>query len=257
MPPAEATPRAKAAALKAVELDSSLAEAWYSLAVVRAWGEWDWDGADDAFRRAIALNPNLAPARSTYSHLLLIARRPDEAIAEIELALQLDPLNPLVQSLYGIVLLFVGRNDEAIARFRKTLTTVPNHPLAQTGLWGGLHDKGMYEEAFEELRVWYAPGDKEIHEALERGYAEGGYTGAMNLVAETWAARSQVTYVSPWSIARLYAYAGRNDKALGWFEKAVEERNPNVPYIGVSPAFGGLRPEPRFQDLLRRMNLPN
>ena len=178
-------------------------------------------------------------------------------MAQIERALELDPLNALYQSFYGMDLIFVGRADDAIAQFRKTLTTVPNHPLARSGLWAAFHEKRMYDKAFEEVKALYRDrGDVEVEEALSRGYAEGGYLAALSLAAETLAARSRRAHVSPSRIARLYACAGENDLALDWLERAFEQREPNLPYIGVVPTYRGLRDDPRFSDLLRRLNLP-
>jgi tetratricopeptide (TPR) repeat protein len=187
----------------------------------------------------------------------MILGRPDEAMAQIERALELDPFNSLFQSLYGLDLLFVRRYDEAIAQFRKTLTTAPNDPLARIGLRGALHENGMYEEALAVAKAYFAAlGDREVEEALARGYAEAGYRGAMSLAAETLAARSRTTYVPPLDVQELYAYAGKNDRVLEWLERGFEARDPRMPYIGLDPLFDGLRDDPRFQDLLRRMNLP-
>jgi TolB-like protein/tRNA A-37 threonylcarbamoyl transferase component Bud32/Tfp pilus assembly protein PilF len=257
VPAHEAGPRVKAAAMKALELDSTLAEAHYTLAVFRTWTEWDWEGAETAFRQAIALNPNYPDARAFYSHLLAIMNRPDEAIAQMNRALELDPFNALFQSLNGAELMFLQRYDEAIAQFQKVLSTVPNHGVALNMIWITFHNKGMYEEALAGAKAWYAAaGYREVEEALARGYAEGGYRRAMSCAAEALEARSGTTYVLPWEIAELYVLAGKNDRALEWIERSVEARDPNIVYIGVFPEFDSLQDDPRFKDLLRRMNLP-
>ena len=257
-PPHEAGPRAKAATAKALELDSTLAEVHYGLAVVRAWTDWDWEGAEAEFRRALEINPNYAEARAVYSHLLMIMRRPEEAMAQIERAMELDPHNPSFQAFYGGDLVFLRRYDDAIVPFRNTLRTTPNLYFAQWGLWRTFHLKEMYAEALEEAKKTYgALGDREIEEALERGYDEGGYPGAMRRAAETLAARSRTTFVPPLNVASLYIYAGDSDRALEWLEKGYEERSPDMPYVGVPPPdLDPLRSDPRFQDLLRRMNFP-
>ncbi len=257
VPPREAGPRAKAAALKALELDSTLAEVHHRLAAVRVWTDWDWEGGEAEFRRALEINPNYAEARAVYSHLLMIMRRPEEAMAQIERALELDPFNSFFQGMYGVDLIFVRRYDDAIVQFRNALRTAPNDLLAHYVLWDALHMKRRYEEALVEAKAHYdAAGDREAGEALARGYAEAGYPGAMSLAAETLAARSKLTYVSPFDIAHLYALAGENDRTLEWLERAYEERDPNMPYLSVIPVFDPLRDDPRFQDLLRRMDLP-
>ena len=252
VPPHEAGPRVKAAALKALELDSTLAEAHSTLAILRTWTEWDWEGAETAFRQAIALNPNYPDVRAFYSHFLNIMGRPDEAMLQIERALELDPLNALIQGFYVWDLMFVDRYDDAIAQAEHVLMTVPNHPLALSGQGSAWHAKGMHEEWLARTKARWP----ETVEALDRGYMEGGYQGARLRHAGWWEALSQTRYVSPWHIARLYAAAGKHDQAFEWLERAFEEREPNMPYLKAYPQFDDLHGDPRFQDLLRRMNLP-
>jgi len=257
VPPREATPRAKAAALKALELDSTLEEAHFVLATCRTWVDWDWEGGETEFRRAIELNPNYALARAHYSVLLRVMRRPEEAMTQIERALELDPFNHLFQTQYGGYLLFVGRYDDAIVQFRNALRTAPNFGPAHVQLWGAFHQKRMYDEALAQAQNFAsARGDREVEEALARGYAKGGYREAMHRAAETLAARSGTTYVAPHSVARWYARAGENDRALKWLERAYEARDPQMVFLG-RPDWDSLRDDPRFQDLLRRMNLPD
>ncbi len=254
VPPSEAAPRAKEAALRALELDSTLAEAHYALAGVKAWVEWDWEGADPEFRRAIELNPSGPDARAFYSSFLNIMGRREEATAQIERAIELDPFNPLFQAFYSVDLLLAHRYDDAIAQAQNALRTTPNHPVASSAIQMAYHAKGMYEEAMTATKaLWAGFGHLEVEDALERGYAEAGYKGAMNLAAETLAANAQTTY--PCDIAMLYVRAGKNNRAFEWLERAVEARDPNTPYLGL-PIFDSLRDDPRFKDLLRRMNLP-
>lgn len=256
-PSHEALPRAKAAVEKALELDSTLAEVHHWSALIRTWGDWDWEGGETAFLRAIAINPNYPDVRAFYADFLMMMKRPEEAMAQIERALELDPFNPMFQTFYGMDLLFVRRYDEAIAQFRNTLRTVPNHVRAHLGLYHAFHQKQMYAEALAETKAFFAAvGDREVVEALERGYAEAGYARAMSLAAETLAARSRTTFVAPHSVSTLYALAGENDQALEWLERGYEERDPNMPYLSVERYLDSLRDDPRFQNLLRRMNLP-
>jgi len=257
VPYSEAAPKAKAAALKALELDNTLAEVHHLLAGIRAWVEWHWEDAETAYRRAIELNPNYPDPRAWYSHFLFIMRRPEEAMEQIERALELDPFNVLFRAVYAMDLNFARRYDDAIAVLRETLRTAPNDWTALSTLRSAYHHKQMYEEALEIWkRSFAAKGDQEAEEALARGYEEAGYSGALSRVAETLIARSRTTYVTSWQIGTLYTRAGKNDEALEWLEKAYEEHDGNMPYISVDPIFDGLREDPRFQDLLRRMNLP-
>lgn len=252
----ETTPRIAAAAAKALELDSTLAEVHYTLAVIRTWVYWDWEGAETEFRTAIDINPNYPEARAYYSHLLNILGRPKEAMPQIERALDVDPFNSLFQALYGMDLMYARRYDDAIGLLRETLKTSPNDPVALSTLRSALHMKHLDAEALEVWKKSYAlRDDREAEEALARGFEEGGYSGALRRVAETLAARSKTTYVSPWQIGTLYTRAGKNDEALDWLEKAYLARDQNMPYLGVDPIFDTLRDDPRYQGLLRKMNL--
>ncbi|MCX6568935.1 MAG: protein kinase [Candidatus Aminicenantes bacterium] len=256
VPTLEAAPRAKAAAAKALELDSTLAEVHNTLAGIKTWTDWDWEGGEAEYRRAIELNPNYPDPRTGLSHLLNILGRPKEAMAQIERALELDPLNALFRGFYAMDLMYARRYDDAIALLRDTLKNSPNDPVTLSTLRSAYHMKHMYPEALEAWKASYAArGDHEAEEALARGFKEAGYQGALLHVAEMLVARSATTYVTPWQIGTLYTRAGRNDEALDWLEKAFQAHDPNMPYLSVDPIFDGLRGDPRFQALLQRMNL--
>jgi TolB-like protein/Tfp pilus assembly protein PilF/predicted Ser/Thr protein kinase len=256
--PEEATTQAAAAAQRALELDSTLAEVHYALAIVKTWGEWDWEEAEKAFLRAIKLNPNYPDVRVYYSHLLVIMNRPDEAIPQMDRAQELDPFNALFQSLNGAELMFLRRYDDAIEQCRNALRIVPNHWLALTVLYTAFHQKRMYDEVMETLTAFYSVmGLDEGSKALTRVYEEAGYTGAMKSLAEMLEEISRATYFSPFMIAEAHVLAEDNDHALSWLEKGFEVRDPQMAYIGVMPHFVDLlKDDPRYQDLLRRMNLP-
>ncbi len=247
-PRLEALPRGNAAAEKALALDEAIAESHYALAVIKHY-DWDWVGAEREYNRAIEINPSYPDARAYYSNLLMILGRRQEAVPQAERALELDPFNPLFRALYTFGLLFVRRYDDAIAQARKV-----DSPLSTSILSFAFFGKGMYDEMVAAERQFFS-GDDEIESACDRGYAEGGAAGAERHIAETLAARSRKTYVDPWFIADAYLRAGDKAHALEWLEKAFEERNPNLLSITL-PVFDSLRSEPRYQDLFRRMNLP-
>jgi TolB-like protein/Tfp pilus assembly protein PilF len=253
----EARSKARAARLKALELDDTLAEVHYTFASQKTWLEWDWEGAGKSFQRTLELNPNYPDARAYYSWFLFYMGRPEEAMAQIERALELDPFNAAFRGLYAWDLIFARRYDEAIADLLETLKTAPNDQMLLSGLKAVYHMKGMHEEALEIWRAWFATmGDSEAEEALVRGYAEAGYFEALNQIAELYVARSRTTYVTPWQIATMYTRAGKKDNALDWLKKAYDEHDSNMPSIIVDPIFDILRDDPRFQDILRRMNVP-
>jgi len=255
VPPLEAFPKAKAAALKAIELDDSLAEAHMSMGMVRA-AEWNWDEAVKEYKCASELTPNSAEAHFFLADLLISRGHPEEWKAHVECALELDPLNFFFQCFYGWHLLYLCRYDEAIAELRKALSSEPNLPAAHLRLWGAFYQKGLQEDAMAAAKKFFETlGDKGVVEALQCGYSAAGYSGAMRLAAETLTERSHSTYVQPTQIARLYAHAGDKDHALEWLEKACEERLIAMVHLGVDSDWSFLRGEPRFQDLMRRVNL--
>ena len=248
--PHEAMPKARAAAEKAIELDDSLGGAHAGLASVLAYYEWDWVGAEREYRRAIELNPNYAGA--DYSMMLLGTRRPKEAREEIERVIKLDPYNPTFQAFLGLHLFYARQYDDAIAQFRKTLSASPNSPFAHAGLWGALQEKGMYVEALVHAQKFLAAlGYREAANAL--GSAGVDYPRAMILAAQALASSNPV---HPFYIASLYAKGGEKEKTLEWLEQAYAERMTDMFLLAVFPAFDSLRPDPRFQDLMRRVNLP-
>jgi eukaryotic-like serine/threonine-protein kinase len=256
MPPRDAFPKAMVAALKALELDDTLAEVHVALAILRL-GQWDWIGAETEYRRAIKLNPNDSGAHFFYSDLLILVGRPREAQAEMERALELDPLNFFYQCFFGWHLVYVRRYDDAIAQLRKTLVMEPNFSSVHMGLWGVLYQKREYENALAEANKFFTVlGDHEIAEVLAGGTAEAGYAAAMRVAADKLAVRANRTHVPAIRVARLYAHAGEKDRALEWLEKAYEQGNPPLSHLNVAWDWDILRSEPRFQHLLRRMNLP-
>jgi adenylate cyclase len=259
--PRDAVPHMRAAAERAAELDSNLAEVQWALAGVRTWHLWDWEGAEDAFERAIEINPNYPDVRAGYSHFLLHMQRPDEAMRQMELAVELDPFNPLIQLFHGFVLGRLGRYDDAIAQFNTLLRTVPNHPGAHGGLHQVYHEKGMYEESLAEANAAYAlSGFTQAEAALASGYAEGGYQGAWRCLGDTLATLWNVSYAHPTDIATAYFYAGENSLVLDWLERGFAERDPNMPYMCTftdpDSDWESLRDDPRLRNICRRVGLP-
>jgi pentatricopeptide repeat protein len=178
-------------------------------------------------------------------------------LPHIELALELDPLNPLSHHFYGQVLSYHRRYDDAIAAFRTALEIEPNLRFALGNLANAYGKKGMYDEALAMLRRLYAD-DAELTKALEDGLEKAGYEGGnralANLMAE-WYGKPGKNAHDAKKISNLYFLAGDYDLAMDWLEKAYEEHNPNMPYIG-GPSSDPWRSNPRFQELLRKMNLP-
>ncbi len=256
VPRQEAMPLRMAALEKALELDNTLAEAHRALAGYRCWGEWNWESAEKEFQQALRLNPNYTHALAGYSHLLCHMGRIEEALPHIERALELDPLNTKRHAFYGVVLFYHRRFDDALAAFRTALDIEPYNMVALWNLGLALGANGMYDEQLAIYRRLYAD-DAELTKALEDGFKEAGYKGAYRAVADLMAERygKPGKSVEVTDISDNYFIAGDYDLAIDWLEKAYEERSPNLPYLGL-PYFDPLRSDPRFQDLLRKMNLP-
>ncbi|HQM64615.1 MAG TPA: protein kinase, partial [Acidobacteriota bacterium] len=255
-PPGEAAPKARAAARRAVELDESVAEAHYALAIVNTWSDWDWAAGQQEFRRAIALNPGFPDARIYYSHLLVCLGHQDEAIVEGARAIELDPYNPLFHSLYSGVLIVARRPEEAAAQARLALRTNPNDGIAWIILWIYYSQKGMYRKALPAVKNYLKSYNvPEVEAAMDRAFAAGGFRAAMRAGAAALEARAKKSFVCPTDIANVYVSAGEKDRALEWLEKAYEIHDPNLPYLRL-PLYDVLRSDPRFQALARRMNLP-
>jgi tetratricopeptide (TPR) repeat protein len=253
-PPEIAGPKAKAAALRAIELDENSAHA--GLAVIKMLMDWDWDGAWEAWRRAIELDP-VVEYNLTYAQFLMIMGHGEEALIHGKRGVELDPLNPLARGLYAAILYFQRRYDEAIATAREALVLQPDFVLAWSLLSDVFPKKGMVKEALEAEKALCRldVNAKRIEAALDEGYAQGGYAEAMKRQAEVLIACLPETFYKPSEIARCYAHAGEKSKALDWLEKGLEIHDPFLPYLGV-PLYDDMRSDPRFQALLRKIGLP-
>jgi serine/threonine protein kinase/Tfp pilus assembly protein PilF len=250
----EAVPKAKAAALKAVELDGSLAEAHYVLAVVYTWPDWDMPKADAEWKRAVALNPSYADGLAMYSHYLMIVGRPDEAMAMIKKALDLDPFNVTVHSFYAAALKMAGRSDDAIAQANRALEMQPDNWVALNWRYHAYRAKGMDKEAFAYLKQLYS--DPDLQSALDKGFAEAGLRGAAGRLAQALESHAASGRIAPTDVAAFYALAQDKELALKWLERAYELKDPGLPYLNCSPFWDPVRSDPRFQDLLRKMGFP-
>jgi serine/threonine-protein kinase len=245
---------------QALALDSTLAEVQWVVAMIRAWLDWDWEGAEAAFRKAIEINPSYAEARAFYAGFLYTMERPEEGRAQMEIALQLDPLNLMSRALNGGLLNAERRYAEAIEELEAVLRIEPNHVVAKTGLIDAYHATGNYDEALAMVRR-LMPSDQELQvaleEALDRGYAEGGYRTAMLRRAEIWAAHPEASEGRAIDVVMSYALAGERERTLEWLEVAYQAQHYQLP--GILPA-SGLGPvpgdDPRYLALRRRMNLP-
>jgi len=242
---------------RALALDPGLASARALEAAMLTWGKWQLEAGEEAYRRALELDPNDAETQVFYGHVLMIRGDFDGAVRRGELAMQLDPLNAFVVGLYGAILNTVGRADEAIPLVRDMLARNPGQGFGVAVLSGALYNAGRYDEQLQLERAGYeAQGDSQVVAALDRGLAQGGVRGAWHAAADVVAARAKVGYQSPWRIAGMYTMAGEVETAIDWLEIAVDQRDQNIPYMGIHPQAVTLRDRPRFRELARRAGIP-
>jgi len=253
-PPKDWMPQAKTAAMKALALDDSLAEAHASLGLITAYYDWDFVGAERELRRAIELNPNYATAHEWRAENISSLKRHDEALAEIRRALELDPLSLIINRVYADLLLNARRYDEAIEQYRKTIEIDPNFRTAHERLVRAYEAKGMYDQAIAEYLA--SPASSERLTGMKETYTKSGWNGVLQILLASLLEKSKKDYVRPFSVASLYARLGQKDEAFAWLEKAYQDRDYQMTELNVRTDMDLLRGDPRFADLLRRVGLP-
>jgi len=256
-PPKEAFTKAKAAALKALEIDETLAEAHATLGVVKQRFDWDLKGAAEEFRRAIELNPSYATAHQWYSINFEIMGQPDAALVEAQRAYELDPLSIIINARVGHTYYFGRRYDQAIEQYKKTLELDPNFAIAHSRLGWAYLQKGLQRDAVEQFLRGnsLASESPEAVTELKQSFLRFGMQGYWRRSLELEQQKAKHRYVSAYDIAVLYARLGEKEQALSWLDKAYEERSSSLVYLKVEPSFDSLRKDPRLVDLLRRINL--
>jgi tetratricopeptide (TPR) repeat protein len=256
LPGVEAYPKAKAAALKALELDENLAEAHASLAGLLELYDRDWLAAEREYQRAIELNPDYATAHHWHAVYLAWMGRDREALAEIELARRLDPLSTRINA-NVVLVLYLGRQYErAIVEARKAIDLEPNDTAAHFYLGETYLQKGMYQDALAEIQkgVNLEPNYWPPLAVLAEAYTAAGKRGEALKILGKLKELSKVEYVSPYSMARIYVALGDRDEAFAWLQKGFDGHDGNMNNLKVDAALDPLRSDPRFQDLVRRMH---
>jgi len=257
-PPPDAFERAKAAALKAEELGGTLAETETVLAQVKLFDEWDWAGGGRSLQHALALNPSLSDAQRMYSWYLVLVGRKDEGIAAMKRAIELDPLAPLFSSDLGWQCWSAGRYEEAMDAAQKALELNPDFDQG-LHLLGNLYvEKGMFKEAIEAYQKEGVVSPRWRWD-LVRTYALAGRKDeARKMLAELLEGepKPSAADVDGWLLPAVYAALGETDEAFRWMEAAVKEHNSYIPWMRENPNFASLRSDPRFQDLVNYMKLP-
>ena len=229
------------------------AETLADLAQAKLYKEWDWAGAERAFKQALELNPNLGRAHAHYSWYLELIGRSDESLAEMKRACEVEPQIPLWPAWVGWLYLDDGQYERAIEEARKSLELNPDFPVGLYVLGLAYSAKGMYEEAITAHQKAGA-GDPRWRAGLGHTYALAGRREEALIIAtelgdegNTW---------NTWGLAEIYAALGENDEAFRWLEAAYEQRHLYFPWIGWNSRYEPLREDQRFLDLLQRLNLP-
>lgn len=251
----DAFPKAKVAALKAIEVQPDLAEAHASLGLVRFQHDWDWAESEKELKTAISLNPNYALGHHFYADLLKGMGRFDEALSEIRKAQELDPLSLAINSGVGHVLYLSRKYDAAIAAYAHVLQLDPN--FVQARLWFGrpFLQKGLFGEAISELKqaVELSGGSTISLAVLAHAYASAGQTDRATEILTTLEERSHTKYVPCYWMGLIYVGFGDKERAFEWLNRACDERSAWLPWIKVEPRFDPLRDDSRFESLLKRI----
>ena len=258
VPAAEAAPRAKAAAIRALQLDPSLAEAETSLATAKLNYDWDWSGAAAGFKEAIELNPSYATAYQRYSLYFAAMGRFQDSLDQINKARELDPLSISINWSLGWRLYLGRQYDRAIEQLRNTADMDPSYELPHLVLGQAYEQKGDFTQAVPELQkaVELSRGSALMTSALARAYALSGNRAQADQLLSELFAKSRRQYISPFYIALIYAGLGENQKAMDWLEKAYADRSNGMVFLKVDPELDSLRSDPRFRALQAKLSLP-
>jgi TolB-like protein/DNA-binding winged helix-turn-helix (wHTH) protein len=258
MPASEAAPKAKAAALRALELDPTLVEAQTSLATEKFNYEWDWSGASEGFERAIGLNPSYATAYQRYSLYLIAVGRAQESFAQIQKARELDPLSLSINFSLGWRLYMARQYDAAIAQLKDTLDMDPSYELPHLIVGQAYEQKGDYAQAIPELRkaVDLSHGTPLMVSALAHAYGRSGNRVEAEKLLAQLKIKSTTQYVSPYYFAIVSVGLGKNEEALDLLEKAFGDRSNGLVFLQVEPELDELRSKARFVALEHRLGFP-
>lgn len=256
MPPSETYPKAKAAAMKALEIDDTLGEAHTALGFFRLLHDWDWPEAEREFKRAIDLNPNYASAHDGYGFFCKVMGLHQQAIVSCRRALELDPLSPFINSSLGWAHYFARNYDRAIVRGQKVLEMDPNFAMAYWNVGLAYEQKGMYDQAVAAFQQGLALSGRAVTflAHLARAWALAGRTVEAQMVLDELRDLASERYVSAYYFAIVHLGLGELDRGFEWLEKAFQERAGFVAFIGVEPVFDVVRADPRFEDLVRRLD---
>jgi DNA-binding winged helix-turn-helix (wHTH) protein/TolB-like protein/tetratricopeptide (TPR) repeat protein len=258
LPPGETMPKARSAAMRALELDDTLAEAHTSLAYVKHRYEWDWPGAEREFRRALELDPDYARAHQWYGWYLVSVGSFDDAEAEFRRAQQLDPLSLYTNMTVGAPYFYSGQYDRAAEQYRKVAEMDSNFWLAHRWLAEVYERQGRYDDATAELKTILKSRPEDATQLFMLGYvyaASGRQAEARQVLAEMERA-SKRRYVAPYYFVLIHTGLGEKDQAFAWLAEALRVRDDSLAFIKVNRRLGPLRTDPRFAEMFKDTGLP-
>lgn len=253
--PREAMPKAKAAIVNALQRDEKSAAAQVTMGVIKMQYDWDWAGAEQEFQRALALEPEYAPAHQLYGWYLVAQGRFPDAQAEMKQALGTDPLNDFGLWGLGDSFYFARQYDQAVEQYRRAVSVAPKMYWSRLMLGSAYVQQGKFSEAFVELQQARRLNDSpQVLAALGHAYATAGQRAEAQQVLAELQTLAQRKYVSPYDVATIYAALGEKEQAFDWLEKAYADRCGWLAWwLKVDPKFDSLRADERFTALLRRI----
>ena len=257
VPTSDAYAKAKAAARRALAIDSTVSSAHASLAVVQTYNDWDWPGADLSFRRAIALKPSYATAHQWYANYLMTVGKLDSALAEEHRARDLDPSSRVINTQIGQALYLGRRYPEAEKALREAVAVDPTFTYARNVLAQVLVQQKRYAEARREVEQCLAIDGRQSLHLMALGYLDAieGRTADAQQVLDELKDRASHQYVGPSIIATIYAALGDRDQGFEWLHRALEDRESFITYLQYDPVFDPLRKDPRYEEMLKGMKL--
>jgi TolB-like protein/DNA-binding winged helix-turn-helix (wHTH) protein/Tfp pilus assembly protein PilF len=255
LPPKEAYPKSKEAALKALELDPAIGESYVALAQSKLFYEWDFAGAEKDLQRAITLSPNYADGHSLYGTYLTAVGRLDEALAERKRAAEIDPVNSFTVNAVGWVYFYKRDYDQALEWHKKAIELDASFAIPHQDVGNACYQKGMYTEAVDEyLKQQTLSGASALEiEALRQAFHSSGVQGYWKKELELANQQMKQGHVRNWRMVRIYTYIGDNDRIFEYLEKAYAERESLLIFLNVNPVFANLHSDKRFQNLIQRI----
>jgi tetratricopeptide (TPR) repeat protein len=238
-----------------VELDPQLGEAHASLGLVRFWYEWNWQGAETEFKRALEISPNYAAAHQWFASYLVAMGRFDDAAKELSRAFELDPLSLIIVQSMGDPCFYAGRYEEAIAQYQRTIEMNSHFAPAHFSLGRAFEQVGMLKEAVAEFqKANELSGRMEAAPAMAHALAVMGAKGDAERILDRLLNQIRERNVPSLAIAMMHLGLGNTAEAIEWIQRGYEQRSCWLVYLNVDPIFDPIRRDPRFQSVLKRMN---